>query len=156
MSDFGSFSDLASIKGNTVAKPKSLPGNNTPYSVMITGPFKEHKAKSGNFAMRFPLKIIECLEGEAADEIANDELLQKAMQRDYYIDFWMSPDARWRFTEFAKAMGVDSEQDLLSMAEDLVKMGEPFLLIGTKQDNEKDPENPYFRLDNPAPLDTLG
>lgn len=150
MADFGSFSDLASVKGNEVTKPKQLP--TAKYSAMITGPFKENKAKSGNFSMRYPIKLVECLDPEVAATIAEDELLQKAMDKDYHIDFWMSPDARWRFTEFATAMGVDANLDLLSMGEQLVALGEPFMVQGTNSPNQNDPESTFTNFDGAAPL----
>jgi hypothetical protein len=151
MSEFGSFSDLASVKGNTVEKPKNLPDGF--YICMITGPFKEHKAKSGNFAMRFPIKTVEAHE---PDETMQSALagpgMDKALERDKTIDFWMSPDARWRFTSFCDSMGIDQEQDLISMAEELVASGKPFLLQGKNETDERDPTRVFFRLDNPAPL----
>lgn len=147
MSEFGSFSDLANVKGNTIEKPKPLPTGH--YSVIITGPFKEHKAKSGNFAMRFPLKIVEPLSDVDVDAL---ESAGKAREREYTIDFWMSPDARWRFTEFCKSLGISDEQDLISMAEELVSKNEPFMLECRHEQNQDKPEEVYARLDNPAPL----
>lgn len=145
----GSFSELSNIKGNTVERPKPLPI--AYYSAMISGPFTEHKAsRSGNIAMRFPIKMVQCLNETAAEEIAGDESLQKAFQKDYKIDFWMSPDARYRFTEFATALGVDPEKDLISMAEDLVALGEPFLVQGKQETNDRG--DVFFNIDSPAPL----
>ena len=150
MSDFGSFSDLASVKGNEVEKPK--PGPQGHYSVMITGMWKEHKAKSGNIALRYPIKIVEPLSD--VDEADLEASGRKFMERDYTIDFWMSPDARWRFTEFAKAMGIDPNMNLLEMAEALATSGEPFVMQARHEAAQNDPENVFFRLDNPAPLST--
>lgn len=152
MADYGNFGDLASVKGNTVEKPKNLPDGH--YSVIITGPFKEHKAKTGNFAMRYPLKIVEALSDVDAEAL-QDEGCQKALQRDYSVDFWMSPDARWRFTEFCKAMGIDDQQDLLSMGEELVASNTPFMMQGKNEADSNDPTKVFFRLDNPAPIADL-
>lgn len=148
----GSFSDLASIKGNTVEKPKNLPDGH--YSVLIKGPFKEHKAKSGNFAMRFPLEIVEAMPDVDAAAFA-DPQVAKAKEREYTIDFWMSVDARWRFTEFCKQMGIDDSLDLISMAEELVKQRNPFLVRGKNEADQNDPERVFFRLDDPAPLSSF-
>jgi len=145
MSDFGSFADLASISGNQVEKPKPLPEGQ--WSVLIKGPWKEHKAKSGNGAMRFPLSIVQPLSDIDADTLAAAE---KATQRDYHIDFWMSPDARWRFTEFCAAMGIDQELNLLEMAEKLVESGTPFQV--TAKHSTTDAGDVFCNLDNPAPI----
>jgi hypothetical protein len=145
----GSFADLASIKGNTVVKPKNLPDGY--YSVIIKGPFKEHRAKSGNFAMRFPLEVVEPMPDVDSGALADPEI-QKSLKREYTIDFWMSPDARWRFTEFATSMGVDTTLDLISMAEELVKQRSPFIVKGTNEADQNDPERVFFRLDNAAPM----
>ena len=153
MSELGSFADLASIKGNEVQKPKALPA--VFYSAIITGPFSEHKNKAkDNFALRFPVKLVEALDDDAKVTIGNDELMSKAFQKNYTIDFWMSEAARYRFTEFAKAVGVSDELNLVEMAEEVVRIcgSEPFLLQGTHSPNDKDPESPFFRLDNPAPM----
>ena len=149
--DFGSFSDLASIKGNQVEKPKNLPDAN--YSAMITGPFKENKAKSGNFSLRFPAKLVECLDESIAADIQADPRLQKAFGKDYHVDWWMSPDARYRFTSFCAAHGIDQELDLISMAEQLVASGAIFLVQGASQKNPDKPDDEgFFNLNNPAPL----
>lgn len=150
-SEIGSFAELGNVKANTVQKPKNLPDGH--YSVLINGPFKEHKAKSGNLAMRFPLKIVQAM-SDVDQEALQDEQVQKALQRDYFVDFWMSPDARWRFTDFGKAMGLSDELDILTMGEELVKLGEPFLMQGKNEQSDRDPEQFFFRLDNPAPLST--
>lgn len=152
MSDFGSFSDLASVKGNTVEKPKPLPAGH--YSALITGPFKEHKAKTGNFAMRFPLKLVEAM-SDVDQEALLDDGAQKAMQRDYSIDFWMSPDARWRFTEFAKGMGISDDLNLIEMAEELAGMNEPFVVEVSISTDQNDPEKQFTRIDSPAPLSSF-
>lgn len=148
-STIGSFSDLASVKANTVEKPKKLP--TAPYIARITGPFKEHKsAKKGTLAMRFPIKLIGCHDENVQAQINEDEGLGKAMERDYTIDFWMTPDSLWRFTSFATAMGISDDLNLLEMGESLVASGEPFLIMGTNEPGEGD--DSFFRLDNPAPL----
>ena len=123
MSELGSFSELADVKGNEVERPKPLPQGH--YSCLITGMWKENKAKSGNLSMRFPVKIVEALSDVDADELA--EAGSKPLEREYTIDFWMSPDARWRFTEFCKAMDIDQSLNLLEMAEQLATCGEPFM-----------------------------
>lgn len=148
MSELGSFSELASVKGNQVEKPKPLPEGN--YSVMITGPYKEHKAKSGNSAMRFPAKVIAPLDD--VDQAALAAAGPKALEREFAIDFWMSPDARWRFTEFAVAMGIDPELNLLEMGSELATLGTPFQMTCKQEPAQNDPSTVYARFDNPVPL----
>lgn len=117
------FSELGQVTANTVERPKPMPEGH--YLAQFAGPMSEHKAgKSGNLAMRFQFKLV------GAGEDVDAEELQKAggiPDKTYHIDFWMSPDARYRFTDFAcKAQGLSDDLNLLELAEELIKENKPF------------------------------
>jgi hypothetical protein len=159
--DLGNFADLANTKVGDVEAPKAAPTGH--YKVLITGMWKPHKAKSGNQAMRFPFRPI-----EAGDDV-DMELLDAAgglplkdgsgKEREFYYDFWMSPDARFRFTDFVKAMGISDQLNLIEAAQELANLGTPFLLEA-KHEYPKDAggnddltKQPFLRWDNPTALE---
>jgi hypothetical protein len=133
------FAELAQVRVGEVERPKPVPEGH--YSAVITGPMKEHKAKSGNFAMRFPFKL-----SAPGDDVDTDDL--QAMgglpDKEYTIDFWMSPDARWRFTEFGKSMGASDDLNLIELAEHVATCGEPFTIEAKHRANENDENAPPF------------
>lgn len=140
------FSELGQITANTVEKPKGLPKGH--YLAKFSGPMKEHKAKSGNLAMRFPFKVV-----QATDDV-NAEQLEAAgglPDKEFHIDFWMSPDARYRFTDFAcKAQGLSDELTLTDLAEQLINEGKLFSIENKPEQSEEDPEIWFNRWDNPG------
>lgn len=146
MSELGNFADLANVKVGEVEAPKPLPNGH--YKAMFTGLMKPHKAKSGNQAMRFPFKLVEAGEDVDADELANAGGLP---DKEFTYDFWMSPDARYRFTDFGKAMGHTDDLNLLELAEALATSGDPFLIEAKQEPNQNDPSKFFTRFDNPAP-----
>jgi len=64
----------------------------------------------------------------------------------------MSPEARYRFTDFSKAMGISDDLNLLQIAEQLGTSGEPFLIEVKHEPDSRDASKVYLRFDNPAPL----
>jgi hypothetical protein len=146
MTDTVHFSELGQIKANQVERPKALPAGH--YIAQFTGPMTQHKAKSGNVAMRFPFKLV-----QATDDINQEELAAAGGLPDkaFTLDFWMSPDARFRFTDFAcKAQGLSDDLNLIELAEALIAENKPFSIQNTPQQSENDPELWYNRFDNPA------
>jgi hypothetical protein len=161
MSDLGNFSELANVKVGDVEPPKVAPTGK--YKVIFTGLMKPHKARSGNQAMRFPFKPIEAGPDVDVDQLeAAGGLPLKdgsGKDRDFFLDFWMSPDARYRFTDFGKAMGHSDQLNLLELAEALGTSGDPFYLE-LKHEYQKDAAGnddltkpPYMRWDNPTPIE---
>lgn len=139
------FAELANTKVGDVTRPPALPEGH--YQAVFCGKAKEHKAKTQNIALRFPFKLT------AAEDDVDSEALEAAggiPDKEYTIDFWMSPDARWRFTEFAKSMGVNEDLNLIEAAEELAGGGQPFIIACTQQTGEKDPEAIFNRFDNPV------
>lgn len=148
----GSFADLANVRVGDVERPKPLPVGH--YVAQFAGPMTEHKAKSGNLAMRFPFVLVEAGEDVDADLLAEAGGLptdDKGSPKKFTMDFWMSPDARFRFTDFGKAMGHSDQLNLLELAEALATSGDQFL-IEAKHSPGKNEGDVYVNFDNPAPL----
>lgn len=141
------FSELGQVKANTVERPKPLPEGH--YIAQFSGPMKEHKAaKSGNLAMRFPFKLVNATEDVDQDELAAAGGLP---DKEFHIDFWMSPDARYRFTDFAcKAMGLSDDLNLIELAEKLIEENQPFSIQNKHRPSEQDPETVFNDWQNPA------
>jgi hypothetical protein len=112
---------------------------------------KQHNAKSGNSAMRFPFKLLEGGPDVDAQELAKIVAEAPLGEKDYNLDFWMSVDARYRFTDFGKAMGHSDDLTLLELAEQLATAGEPFMIEVKHEPNEDPTKPPFMRFDNPAP-----
>lgn len=153
MADFGSFSDLAGITANTVERPKQLP--TAQYVAVITGPMKEVRSKppKNTLGAEFPVKLQACLDESVAQNIAQDEKLQKALSKDYTITFWITADSLWRLTAFGTAMGLSDTLSITEMLEALAGLGTPFMVQGKLNPPQDGQEGDgFFRLDNPAPL----
>jgi hypothetical protein len=145
MSDFN-FADLAQVKAADVKPPVLLPEGR--YTCTFSGPMKQHKAKSGNVAMRFPFKV-----AAAEGDVDQGELEAAGgiPDKEFSYDFWMSPDARYRFTDFAcKSQGLSDELNLIELAEGLISDGKPFSLQAKHEPNEDPDKPPYLRWDNPT------
>lgn len=145
MAELGSFAELANVRVGDVEPPKALPEGH--YTAQFTGPMKEHKAKSGNLAMRFPIKLIAAGDDVDAEEL---EIAGGLPDKEYAIDFWMSPDARFRFTDFGKAMGASDDLNLIELAGWLIEEGQPFTVEVKREQNKDDPEKFFTRIDNPT------
>lgn len=142
------FAELAQVEVGSVERPKPMPEGH--YQALITGPAKEHIAKSKNLALRFPFKLV--APGEDVDADALEEV-GGVPDKEYYLDFWMSPDARWRFTEFGKAIGaVNDEMNIIEAAEAVAGCGTPFLIQAKQEANPDNPEQIFTRFDNPTAL----
>ena len=139
------FSELANVRLGDVERPKPLPNGH--YLAQLTGPAKEHKAKSGNLGLRFPFRLVGPGEDVDQEELAT---LGGLPEKDYTIDFWMSPDARYRFTEFAASMGAGEDMNIVEAAEYLAGCGRPFLIEAKQEPSQDDPEKVYTRFDNPV------
>lgn len=139
------FAELANTKVGDVTRPPALPEGH--YQAVFTGKAKEHKAKSGNIALRFPFKLT-----SAEDDVDTDALSEAGgiPDKEYHVDFWMSPDARWRFTEFAKGMGVNEDLNLIEAAEELAGSGTPFIISCTQGTSERNPDSIFNNFDNPV------
>src|SRR5207253_10121319 len=97
--------------------------------------------KSGNIAMRFPCKVL-----GPGDDVDADEYRQAAGDKEpkFNMDFWMSPDARYRFTDFGKSMGASDDLNLLELAEFLVGEGnKPFTVTNKPRQDEEKPDTWY-------------
>jgi hypothetical protein len=139
------FAELAQVRVGDVEKPKPLPEGH--YIAQFTQPMKQHSAKSGNVAMRFAFKLIGASEDVDQDELAAAGGLP---DKEFNLDFWMSPDARYRFTDFGKAMGAGEDLNLIELASWLIEENKPFLIQSKQEADRNDPEKVYTRFDNPT------
>lgn len=142
------FSDLANVKAKDVEKPKPLPLGH--YLVQQSGPMKDHKAKSGNIAFRFPFKIIAALDDVDQEALAAAGGIPE--KREFTVDFWMSLDARWRFTELCAEMGFSDDLNLIELAEAFAGYDQPLIAEGKYREPMEGKENdpPFFYIDNLA------
>ena len=143
------FSELAQVQAKDVKPPVCLPEGR--YLAQFSGPMKEHKAKSGNLAMRFPFKL---LGPDPRDENLTPDKIEEVgglPDKEFTIDFWMSPDARFRFTDFAtKAQGLSDDLNLIELAEQLIAENKPFSIQNKPRQSEDNPELFYNNFDNPT------
>lgn len=145
MADSVNFADLAQVTVGSVEPPKPLPEGH--YLAQFTGPMKQHKAKSGNVAMRFPFKLVGATDDVDQDALSNAGGLPN---KEFNLDFWMSPEARYRFTDFGKAMGASDDLNLLELAEWLITENQPFTIQCKQEADSQNPEKFYTRFDNPT------
>lgn len=136
------FADLANTAVGDVAPPPKMPDGH--YMGIVSGPMAEHKAKSGNVAMRFPVKLIEPLDDVDAEELAE---AGGVPDKTFNLDFWMSPDARFIFTEFVKGMGVPENLNLIEAAEWLVNENEQFVVRVKSEQDQNNPDRWYTRIE---------
>lgn len=143
------FAELAQVKVGEVERPKPLPEGH--YIAKFTKPMTQHKAKSGNVAMRFAFKLV-----EATDDVDQDQLAAAGglPDKEFTLDFWMSPDARYRFTDFGKAMGATDDLNLIELASWLIEADKPFTIQAkqTQSDRTEADGSPIFftNFDNPT------
>lgn len=145
----GMFDELANVKAGDVKPPVMLPTGH--YEAMIDGPMTPHKAaKSGNVAMRFACRVTS--PGDDIDQESLETALAQnpeALSKKFNLDFWMSPDARFRFTDFAKTCGIDDPNlTLTEIAERLVEDKVQFTIVHSHRTDDNDPEKVYPQWDN--------
>ena len=113
--------------------------------------------------MRFPFRPIEAgkdVDAAALEEAGGLPLKDgSGKEREFYLDFWISPDARYRFANFAEGQGVSDALGMLDAAGELCTGGKPFMLE-LKHEWPKDAggnadltKPPFMRWDNPAPAE---
>lgn len=120
------------------------------YQAIINGRGKQDASpKKGTLFIEFPCQVIEALED------VDEEELQAAGGVNFSgrITFWLTNNSLYRFTDFGRGMGASDELNVLELAEWLATCGEPFVVQGSHELNDKNPEAPpRFKLDNPIPL----
>lgn len=142
------FAALANTKLGDIKDPVKLPIGH--YQAQFTGPFKEHTAKSGNQAARFPMRVI--APGDDVDA-AELEAAGGLPDKEFTYDFWMTPESLYRFRDVAKNIFEVGEQAELAEALEIVgSSGTPFLIEVKHEQDSRDPTKSYVRLDNIAPL----
>lgn len=141
------WNDLASTKISDIERPPLRPQGH--YVGVISGRGETGEStKKGTLYVTFPVQINEAMEDVDEDELA----AAGGPQFKGEVTFWLSPKALWMFTEFGKSMGASDELNVIELAEWLAESGEPIVFQGSHEPNERNPERPFFRLQNPVPL----
>jgi hypothetical protein len=141
-----SWSDLANTNISEIERPPLRPQGH--YVGVISGKAETGESKKkGTLYATFPVQVQEALDDVDADE------LNGAGGANFKgdITFWLSPKALWMLTEFGKQMGASDELTVMELLEWLADCGEPIVFQGTHEPNEKNPDRPFFRLQNPVP-----
>lgn len=141
------WNQLANTKLGDVERPPLRPQGH--YVGVISGKAETgESSKKGTLFATFPVQINEALEDVDADQLAEAGGANFKGE----VTFWLSPKALWMFTEFGKQMGASDELGVMELMEWLSESGEPIVFQGTHEPNEKNPDRPFFRLQNPVPL----
>lgn len=140
------FNSLIQTSADDVKPPVTMPAGH--YEAMIAGAMTPHEARSGNVAMRFPFRLTSATDDVDAEQL---ESVGGIPDKVFNIDFWMSPDAQYRFVDFAKSCGVETEGRALSeIAEQLVENQTQFTIEAKHEPNEDPEKPPFVRWDSPV------
>ena len=141
------WSDLANTKTGDVERPPLRPIGH--YVGVFSGKAETgESSKKGTLYATFPVQIQEALEDVDADQLA--EAGGANFKSEY--TFWLSPKALWMITEFGKSMGASDELNVMELIEWLGDTGEAIVFQGTHEPNDRNPDRPFFRLQNAVPL----
>lgn len=138
---------LAQTKASDVERPPLKPVGH--YQAIINGRAEQGaSSKKGTLFAKFPVQVMEPLEDVDQEELASSGGCP--FKGD--VTFWLSPNALWMFTEFATGMGLSDDLSIVEQIEALASLGEPFVLEAKHEPNERNPDRPFLRLENPIPL----
>lgn len=142
--------DLKNVRVGEVEKPKPLPEGF--YLARISGAFTTRKAKSGNMALVFPFTLVEPhaeVDPEAL-EVAGGVKPDTTRK----LEFWTSPDALYRFTDFVSAVsgGASTDMNIIEAANWLSEEKAQFIIQVKHDQDENDHEKVYARFDNPVAI----
>lgn len=141
------WNELAQTKVADVERPPLRPVGH--YVGVFTGKAKTGESdKKGTLFATFPVQINEAMDDVDAEQIA--EAGGPQFKSEY--TFWLTPKALWMLTEFGKQMGASDQQGVIELLEWLSDCGEPIVFNGTHEPNERNPDRPFFRLQNAIPL----
>lgn len=147
MTEALNWNDLADTKLGDVERPPLKPAGH--YVALITGRAEQgSSSKKGTLFLKFPINVTEPTSDVDAEELAN----AGGCPFKSNVTFYITPDAMWRFTEFAKAMGASDDSNILESAEWLAGCGEPFVVSARHEPNEQNPDQPFLRIDNPIAM----
>lgn len=138
--------ELANTTLDTVERPPTRPNGH--YVAVITGRGEQGaSSKKGTLFIKFPVRVQEALEDVDADELSS----AGGVPFNGSITMYLTPNSLWRFSEFAKGLGISDGISVLDAAEQLATCGEPFVVEG-RQEEGRTAEDVFLRLDNPIPL----
>ena len=140
------WNDLATTRVGDVEPPKMIPPGH--YQAVITGPAKvENKGQKKTLCATFPIRLSEPLTDVDAEAFAESDGFSP---KGYELQFWLTPNSLFRFTEFGKALGCSDEASVPEMAEYLATAGEAFAVTvkhGTSQAGRS-----FLQIDDPIAL----
>jgi hypothetical protein len=141
------WNQLANTTIGEVERPPLRPAGH--YVGVYTGKAETGESKKkGTLFATFPVQINEALDDVDADQLA--ESGGPSFKSEH--TWWLSPKALWMLTEFGEAIGASNELNVMELLEWLADCGEPIVFMGTHEPNERNPDRPFFRLQNPVPL----
>lgn len=141
------WNDLANTTVGEVERPPLKPVGH--YVGVFSGKAETgESSKKGTLFATFPVQINEALDDVDPEQIAEAGGANFKGE----CTFWLSPKALWMITEFGRQMGASDEMNVMELIEWLADCGEPIVFQGTHEPNEKNPDRPFFRLQNPVPL----
>ena len=139
--------DLAQTKVGDVEAPKSIPDGH--YMALITGRGEVgNRGKKKNLRIAYPMKLTEPMDDVDSDDFAASD----GFKDSYILEFWLTADSLYRFTDFGKGMGASEDYSVPEMAEWLASCGEPFVIKATNEPSSRNPERSFLNLDDPIPL----
>lgn len=148
MTDTLNWNDLANTKIGEVEPPKGIPEGH--YSALITGIGKvENKGQKKTLCITFPIRLNEPMSDVDSEAFAASDGFR---DNGYELQFWLTPNSLYRFTEFGKAMGASEDQSIPEMAEYLATCGEEFVVTVKNEASQKDANRTFMRIDDPIPL----
>ena len=142
------WNELANTKVGEVEPPKMIPAGH--YVGVIAGAAKvENKGQKKTLCATFPIRLNEPLDDVDPEEFAASDGFHK---NGYELNFWLTPNSLYRFTEFGKGMGASDDYSVPEMAEFLATCGEPLVVSVTHGTSAKNPTRTFMQIDDPIPL----
>lgn len=144
------WSDLAQTRVGDVEAPPLLPAGH--YQALITGqPKADKSSKKQTLYYEFPVRLTEPMDDVDQDALEAAGGLN-GKNGEHKLTFYLSPKSLFMFTEFGQGMGASDDLNIPEMAAWLAECGEPLVVTGKHEPNERNPERPFFRIDGAIPL----
>jgi hypothetical protein len=142
------WNDLANTRVGEVEPPKLLPAGH--YAAIITGPGKvENKGQKQTLCVTYPIQLTEPLADVDAEAFASSDGFK---QGGYELNFWITPNSLFRFTEFGKALGASDDLSVPEMSEHISSSGEAFAIRVKHEPAKDNPSRVFIRLEVPIAL----
>lgn len=141
------WSTLSQTKLGEVEQPPLKPVGH--YVALFSGKAElGSSAKKGTLFAKFPIQVTEALADVDQEELTASGGLP--IKGD--VTFWFSEKSLWMFTDFAKGMGISDDLGITDSIEELPNLGEPFVVEAKHEPNDRNPDRPWLRFENPVPM----